>query len=167
MQLKIIVHDYNGDGPWTRVAILKRYSAYAAELGLAPRDLSPAESVEPAQRWVYPVMTKVIEGIEAGDPACVRIGIELIEEDAKMPFGRILKSNTARALRRTSLSDEQRGRIRRRVFAMLRAGKVGHEFREYAKLVRSIGFRAADIGDVSGTSERVVRFRAYFEKVVR
>ena len=40
-------------------------------------------------------MMKVIEGIEAGDLACVRLGIEFIEEDAKFPFGKTLKSNAA------------------------------------------------------------------------
>src|ERR1051326_8102116 len=109
------VIDYNGDGRWTCAAILERYARFAAEARIAPRDLSPTEHTEGTRRWVYPVMEKVIEGIEAGDRACIRLGIEFIEEDAKFPFGRILKSNTARALRRASLSDEQRQRIRRRV----------------------------------------------------
>src|SRR5439155_19574911 len=122
-----------------------RYAAYAAELGIAPRDVAPEEHSERGRHWVYPVMTKVIEGIEAGDPACVRLGIEFIEEDAKFPFGKILKSNTARALRRASLSDEQNQRIRRRVLSMLRAGNVPHEFRAYAKLVKKIGLRASEM----------------------
>jgi len=155
--------DYNGDGRWTRAAILERYARFAAEARIAPRNLSPTEHTEGTRRWVYPVMEKVIEGIEAGDPACVRLGIEFIEEDAKFPFGRILKSNTARALRRASLSDEQRQRIRRRVLGMLRAGNVPHEFREYAKLVKKIGLQSAQLGEVLGTSERVSRFRSYLQ----
>ena len=161
------VIDYNGEGRWSREAILDRYARYAAELGSADRDLSPLEHTEQGRRWVFPVMNEVIAGIEAGDPACVRLGLEFIEEDAKFTFGKILKSNTARALRRAPLTDEQRHRIRRRVFAMLRAGHVPHEFREYAKLVRTIGFAPADIGTVPGTSDRVSRFRAYFEAAAR
>jgi hypothetical protein len=164
---RLDVIDYNGEGSWTREAILARYARYAADMGVIPRDLSPKESTERGRRRVWPVMEKVIEGIEAGDTACVRLGIEFIEEDAKFAFGRILKSNTARALRRAPLTDEQRARIRRRVLGMLRAGKVPHEFREYAKLVKKIGFEATDLGEVPGTSERVSRFRTYLEKAAR
>ena len=161
------VTDYNGEGRWSRAEILARYARYAVDLGIVPRDLSPMEHSERGRHWVYPVMEKVIAGIEAGDPACVRLGIEFIEEDAKFTFGKILKSNTARALRRASLSDEQRGRVRRRVFSMLRAGHLPHEFREYAKLVKKIGFEAADLGDVPGTSPRVSRFRSYLRAAAR
>ncbi len=159
--------DYNGDGPWTREAILASYARYAAEMRVVPRDLSPKEHTERGRRWVHPVMEKVIEGIESGDAACVRLGIEFIEEDAKFPFGKILKSNTARALRRAPLTDEQRVRIRRRVLGMLQAGKVPHEFREYAKLVKKIGFETAELGEVPGTSERVSRFRSYLRQAAR
>ncbi|HZN69341.1 MAG TPA: hypothetical protein VFB66_28965 [Tepidisphaeraceae bacterium] len=155
--------DYNGDGRWSRDAITSRYLAYAAKLGVAPRGLSPEEHSQRGRHWVYPVMDKVIDGIEAGDPACVRLGVEFIEEDAKFPFGKILKSNTARALRRAPLTDEQRHRIRRRVLGMLRAGHVPHEFREYAKLLRTIGFNPSELDDVPGTSPRVTRFRRYLE----
>ena len=161
------VIDYNGQGRWSREAILDRYSRYAAEMGVVPRDLSPMEHTEQGRHWVYPVMHKVIEGIESGDPACVRLGIEFIEEDEKFPFGKILKSNTARALRRAPLSDEQRERIRRRVLGMLRAGHVPHEFREYARLVKTIGFEAVQLGEVPGTSERVSRFRSYLLAAAR
>ncbi len=161
------VIDYNGQDRWSRDAILERYAQFAADAGVAPRNLSPREHTEWGRHWVYPVMEKVIEGIEAGDAACVRLGIEFIEEDAKFPFGKILKSNTARALRRASLSEEQGQRVRGRVLSMLRAGKVPHEFREYAKLVKKIGLHAAELGEVPGTSERVSRFRSYLQAAAR
>lgn len=91
------VVDYNGEGCWSQHEILARYARYAAEMGIVPRDLSPMEHSERGRRWVYPVMQKVIEGIEAGDAACIRLGIEFVEEDSKFAFGKILKSNTARA----------------------------------------------------------------------
>jgi hypothetical protein len=62
---------------------------------------------------------------------------------------------------------EQRQQIRRRVLDMLRTGKVPHEFREYAKLVKKIGLEAAEIGEVPGTSERVSRFRSYLQAAAR
>jgi hypothetical protein len=159
------VHDYNADGRWSAEEIIARYLRLASKMGISPRDLSPLRHSEPDQNWVYPVMDKVIEGIEAGDIACIHIGIEVIEEDSKFPFGKILKSNTARSLRRALLSDEQKQRIRRRVFAMLRAGHVPHEYREYAKLARKIGFDVGEIPDVDLSDPRVARFIAYFEMV--
>lgn len=161
------VIDYNGEGRWTRAAILERYARFAADAGVAPLDLSPMEHAERGRHWVYPVMEKVIGGIEAGDPACIRLGIEFIEEDAKFPFGKILKSNTARALRRAPLTDEQKQRIRRRVLSMLRAGNVPPEFREYAKLVKKIGLRESEMSEVLGTSDRVSRFRSYLQAAAR
>jgi hypothetical protein len=160
------VIDYNCEGCWSRAEILARYARYAAEMGIVARDLSPMEHSEEGRQRVYPVMEKVIEGIKACDPACVRLGIEFIEEDRKFPFGKTLKSNAARALRRASLW-EQKQRIRRRVFGLLRAGHIPHEYREYAKLVRTIGFDASDVPDVDASNPYVARFRAYFEMAAR
>ena len=84
-------------------------------------------------------MDEVISGIEQGDAACRRIGIEFIEENRKFPFGRILKSNTARALRRSDLTADEKERIRQRLVAMLVEGNVPHEYKQYAKLLKKIG----------------------------
>ncbi len=161
------VIDYNGGGRWSRDEIIARYVSHAANVGSDPRDLSPMEHSENGRRWVYPVMEKVIEGIEASDPSCTQIGIEFIEEDAKFPFGKILKSKTARALRRTSLSDKQKRRIRHRVFGMLRAGHIPHEYREDAKLVRKIGFEASEVPEVATVNAYTKRFHEYFLMTVR
>lgn len=157
--------DYNGEGRWTRENILARYAQYAAKMKIELRDLSPRESSDNTGRhWVYPVMDEIIKGINAGDLACIQIGIEFIEEDARFPFGKTLKSNTARALRRATLTGEQQYRIRKRVFAMLRAGHVPHEYGEYAKLVRSIGFEAADFKAIEPASPYAAKFLRYFEQ---
>ena len=157
------VIDYNGEGRWTSGAILSHYEGYAASIGVISRDLSPSVHSERGRYWIYPVMEKVIDGIEAGDLACVQLGTEFIEEDAKFPFGKILKSNVARALRRAALSAEQKERIRGRVLGMLRAGHVPHEFHEYAKLLRKIGFDSKDLPIDFRPNPRVERFRLYFE----
>ncbi len=134
------VHDYNSTDKWSRDAIVARYDQYARELRLRRlTDLSPREHSERGNRWIYPVMDKVIAGIEKGDEACIQIGIEFIEESQGFTFGRILKANTARALRRASLSSKQQGRIRKRVATMLIEGYVPREFKEYAKLLRKVG----------------------------
>jgi len=133
------VREYNGEGKWSKDEIIRRYNQYCLELNIEPADLSPVEYTAGEVKWVYPVMKEVIAGIERGDAACRRIGIEFIEEDRKFPFGKILKSNTARALRRSELTAEEQERIRRRLVAMLIGGNVPHEYKQYAKLLKKIG----------------------------
>jgi hypothetical protein len=136
----VTVIDYNGTGFWSVEQVLTRYLDYVKKYKIhEPRDLSPLLHSNGDKRWIYPVMDRVIEGIEAGDLACAEIGIEFIEEDQSFSFGVILKSNTARALRRISLTEDQKERIRKRVIAMLIAGYLPREYREYAKLARKIG----------------------------
>jgi hypothetical protein len=148
------IYDYNGTGRWSLEAILGRYKEHVRRYRVpAPLDLTPFEHTDAGGRRIYPVMFKVIEGIQAGDAACIELGVELIESDQRMPFGMILKSNAARALRRTRLTREQEGRVRERVFGMLLAGHVPREYREYAKLLRKIGAGAS----WSGVAERVDR----------
>lgn len=159
----MVVFDYNNrEGFWSLTAILARYAKYAAEMKITPRDISPREHSDGDRKWIYPVMDEVIEGIKAGDPACARIGVEFIEEDAKFPFGRILKSGTARALRRATLSDDEKQRIRRKVFDLLRRGIIPREFRDFAKLVRKIGFDVSEVPKVPESNRYAVQFRAYF-----
>jgi hypothetical protein len=165
--LSMDIVDYNGEGRWSRAGILARYERFATEWRITRRDQSPMEHSDGNRRRVYPVMDKVIEGIEGGDAVCIQIGIEFIEENAKFPFGKILKANTARALRRAELSDDQKQRIRRRVFGLLRDGHVPHEFREYAKLVRKIGFDASEIPPRIPDNPYVERFRSYFNAAAR
>ena len=89
-------------------------------------------------------MYKVIKKIEQGDRACKIIGVELIKENNTMPFGRILKSNTARALRRTNLDCNLQKRLKNRIVTMLIEGKVPREYKEYAKLLRKVGIDKYD-----------------------
>ena len=85
-------------------------------------------------------MDQVITGIRSGDAACMVIGVELLEEDRKFPFGAKLKARTARAVRQAETSPSLAERLRRRIVSMLLEGNVPREYREYAKLLRKIGF---------------------------
>lgn len=151
------VIDYNGTGLWSPDAVLQRYKLYARRNNVvSPRQLDPLVHEAEGQHWIYPVIEHVIRGIEEGDPACAEIGVEFIEESASFSFGRILKANVARALRRAPLTVEQQERIRKRVVEMLCTGYLPREFRQYAKLARKIGLgdwlsrveREADLNNV-------------------
>jgi len=137
----VLVRDYNGEGDWSVTAVQARYRRYCAALGLdTPCALQPLTHSDARGTWISPIMHPVIEGIATGDPACAMIGVEFIEQDQSFPFGLILKSRTARALRRADLPETLKTRIRRRVAAMLATGYTPREFKEYARLLRKIGF---------------------------
>jgi hypothetical protein len=134
------IKDYNGVGRWSVAAVQQRYREYSRALGVAKSQVpTPQEQDEGEFHWIFPIMFSVIEGIKRGDAACTEIGVELIEEPEFFVFGRILKSNTARALRGAKLTATQIERLRRRMVSMLLSADVPHEFHEYAKLLRHIG----------------------------
>lgn len=137
------IRDYNGTGEWSVESILERYRDYCRQLGTVPDEtLAPKRSTQADVTWIYPVMDEIVAGIERGDKSCIMIGIEFVEQDQKCAFGRRLKSNTARALRRAELSLDQMERLRARVVGMLLTGHIPHEFTEYYKLLRRIGVGA-------------------------
>ncbi len=159
------VIDYNGEGEWASEAILQRYARHSKHLQIDTHmDLTPRTIIQGDKTWIYPVMERVIEGIETGDIACQWIGIEFIEQDQKFPFGKILKSNAARALRRALLTDQQQERIRTRLVSMILAENVPHEFKEYAKLLKKIGL-GRDLEDLEAKVNRsnpyVMRYYHY------
>ena len=135
------VHDYNGTARWSAKAVIERYRDYCRSLGIpVSADLVPQTSTEGDVTRIYPIMDEIIVGVERGDKACIAIALEFIEEeDHRFSFGRTLKSNAARALRRAELSKEQAERIRQRIVHMMLLGSVPREFREYAKLLRHVG----------------------------
>ena len=132
--------DYNGTGKWSASQILDRYARYAALHGLDGNALQQAEAhAEGDKRWLFPLMLRVIPLAEKGDPAALELALEMIEEDDFFCLGMVTKSNCARALRRAELTPAQQDRVRRRIVAMLLAGWVPQEFREYKRLLRKVG----------------------------
>ncbi len=134
------LHDYNGVLRWSVAAIQGRCVQYCRQFNVDESDIPrPREHTEGKGHWIYPIMESVVAGIENRDRACIELGVEFIEEEEHFVFGRILKSNTARALRRAQLSPVQTGRLRERIVKMLLSGDVPHEYQQYAKLLRHMG----------------------------
>jgi len=162
--------DYNGPGDWSLDGIRRRYRKHAS-LGVSVvSELIPEERSEGGVHWIFPVMAAVIDGIERHDAACIELGVEFIESGHKQPFGRILHSNTARALRRVPLTPNQTVRLRARVLDMLVQGQVPHEFKPYAKLLRRISIGDAWV-DVRSRLDRanpyVMKYLPYFDACAR
>lgn len=162
--------DYNGVGIWSAEGIQKRYRKYADLTDINPVQLVPERHTEGGRTWVYPLMSQVIGLIEAGDKAAIEIGIEFIQEDDFFVFGKILKSDTARALRRAALTEEQQTRIRERLVGMLLAGQVPHEWHEYKRLLRRVGvdplWPVLEKG-VDRENKYVMRYYDYLDRFAR
>lgn len=162
--------DYNGVGIWSAEAIQKRYRTYADALRATPSRLEPRRHTENGRTWVYPFMEQIINLIEAGDEAAIEIGIEFIQEDDYFVFGAILKSNTARALRRASLTPQQQTRIRDRLVGMMVSGQVPREWREYKRLLRHVGLSSlwpALENGIDRENKYVMRYYNYLDRYAR
>jgi hypothetical protein len=163
------IRDYNGKGSWSVEAVQTRYLEHCSRLGIeTPRELQPRIYKQPETTWIYPIMEAVIGGIKAGDPACAVLGVEFIEQDSRFPFGRTLKSNAARALKSADLPQALRTRIRRRVAAMLAAGNTPREFKEYARLLRKVGFEELwprMAASAPAGNKYAMRYFAYFRAI--
>jgi hypothetical protein len=157
-----------GTDRWSRTAIKERYRQYARQQGLeATRFDNEQDLASDGPNRMYPVMETVIAGIEQADPACIEIGIEYIEDGPHLPFGKILKSNAARALRQAALSEEQIERLRKRILGLLIAGEVPHEYKQYARLIRKIGIGTwwpAIEAQAPRDNPYVMRFYQYFKE---
>ena len=162
------IRDYNGTGRWSLQSIQQRYANYARQLKVAaPLDLVAMTHEEHEIKWIYPVMFQVVQGIEQGDTACIEIGVECLEENQWLAFGRTIKANTARALRRSALTQSQAERLRKQIVSMLIEEHIPRHFRDYAKLLRKIG-----LGDhwpviearANRANPRVFRFYRYLQQ---
>jgi len=162
--------DYNGVGIWSAESIQKRYREYAGAIGVDPFPLAARRHIEGGKTWVYPLMEEIIKLIEAGDKAAIEIGIEFIQEDDFFVFGKILKSNTARALRRASLTPKQQAQIRERLVGMLLSGQVPHEWHEYKRLLRHVGLGSiwpVLENGVDRDNKYVMRYYDYLDRYAR
>ena len=165
------VRDYNGPGEWSADAIRKRYHEYCRRFKQTEATtLAAREHRKGDILWRYPVMDAVVDGIKAGDRACVELGVEFVESGHKQPFGRILHANVARALKRSALNRDQVGRLRRRILHMLVVGQVPHEYRAFANLLRHIGLGPSWPEQrrlVDESNKYVMRYVRYFEALDR
>ena len=133
-------HDYNGPGEWSADQVVHRYQCICRALGKDPRAIKPGIHKEKGVTRIFPVMDSVIEAANDGDLSALELCLQLIEVDNSMPFGMILKSRAARALKRNAavLTRSQRSRIENRVSDMIARDYRPREFQEYVKLERRL-----------------------------
>jgi len=158
-------------GHWSADSIRERYRRHqlrrksrGAAVDVQELGAEASDSDRPEMQTSR-LLDKVIGGVRAGDPSCVAIAIELVEEDGGFFFGAMLKADAARALRQVpNLTDQQVERLRARIVGMYARGEVPREFREYAKLLRKLGVGPhwATIVNTEPKNHYAERARSYF-----
>lgn len=78
--------------------------------------------------------------IKAGDEAAVELAIDFLKEDPPMPFGRTIKSQISRSLKRvaTELTESQVAFLRSHAERLLQLPHPPREADEFVKLLRKV-----------------------------
>lgn len=116
--------------------------------------------------WVSQLFDRVRAAIAAGDQTAVALACDLIASDTMtLSFGKIIKSNLARELRRTSgaLSASQRVQLIDALVKLLGLPFSPRELEDYAKLVRKLprDEYLSKVSSVETQNEKAARVRSY------
>jgi hypothetical protein len=156
--------DLNGDDEWSLEAVRRRYLEYSRCLGASNQLELAAETLERGSSdWTMPILKQVLDGVAAGDAACVQIAVDLVCSDARLPFGKVFKDRASDTLRRSELSSLQSGRLRTHAIERLRSGFVPPEFKRFARLIRQIGLadHRQALEELVPTGPRIAWYRSY------
>ena len=91
-------------------------------------------------------VSKVAQAIKQGDRSAVFLGYSLLMEDPHLPFGKILKSNLARALKRhiELLTEQEKISLAGKTATLLSLQFCPREVEDYCRLVKKMGHPIAD-----------------------
>jgi hypothetical protein len=118
--------------------------------------LPPFSITHPGIRLVR-AADNIVAAIKNGDADSIDIACLLIVKDPNLPFGKLIKSNMARAMRRhvDKMSASQRSAIVRKTAELLRMEFCPREAEDYCKLVRKFGVEAIKtIGQIHPSNEK-------------
>ena len=104
------------------------------------RHYFPANSVDHPGIWMSHVFDQVRFAIVRGDRLAMSIACDLIDKDPHMPFGKLIKSGLARALKQNAaaLSPAERLRLVHTTLRLLALPYAPRELEDYAKLLRKL-----------------------------
>lgn len=88
--------------------------------------------------WVGDVFDVLKSAVASGDTRAISLACELIEKDPKLPFGKLVKSNLARALRKQNnkLTESERHQVLGATGRLLNMEYAPRELEDYCKLVK-------------------------------
>jgi len=92
-------------------------------------------------------VTQVAQAIRHGDPCAAIIGYKLIMADPHLPFGKLMKSDLARAfkLQVELLTEQEKLTLAGKTAELLSLEYCPREVEDYCKLVKKMGAQVEDI----------------------
>ena len=120
--------------------------------------------------WAGEVFDVLKSAVASGAPQAISLACELIEKDPKLPFGKLVKSNLARALRKhnNKLTEPERRQVLGVTGRLLNQEYAPRELEDYCKLVKK--FPQLEIADLLQTitpkNPKSERLRAYLGEAI-
>ena len=107
-------------------------------LGPRLRAYFPASTMEHPGIWLSQTFTGLAKAIDSGDAVAMSLACELIHADPMLPFGKLIKSDLARALRKraSKLLPAERALIVAATLKLLKQDFAPRELEDYCKLLR-------------------------------
>lgn len=98
----------------------------------------PASKHEHPGVWVLELFRCIATAIKAGDTVAVSMACALIEDDRQLPFGKLIKSGLARALRQRHelLTASERAQVLGATVTLLNLRYAPRELEDYCRLLR-------------------------------
>jgi hypothetical protein len=153
--------DYNSEGKWSVTAVESRYTRLRTKLGnVTDFELKPrAYTNSRGMTWLYNIMESAVEGVRRGDPACIELSVEYIEDNVMGSYTGYIRERLARSLRHAELSNSQRTRLINVFLSQLARGYLHQEFREYSRLFKSLGIddHRSNIGHALTSEQAYIR----------
>jgi hypothetical protein len=109
-------------------------------LGPRLRAYFPEEAHENPAVWLSQTFGQVLKAIVAGDTAAVSLACDLIEKDPMLPFGKLIKSDLARALKKQVelLVASERAQVLGATVKLLNQEYAPRELEDYCKLAKKL-----------------------------
>jgi hypothetical protein len=109
-------------------------------LGLRLRTYFPQDGHENPAVWLSQTFDQVRRAIVVGDTEAVSLACDLIEKDPMLPFGKLIKSDLARALKKQVglLVASERAQVLGATIKLLNQEYAPRELEDYCKLAKKL-----------------------------
>ena len=107
-------------------------------LGPRLRGYLPSDGHENPAIWVSQTFGIMKSAVASGDTQAISLACELIEQDPKLPFGKLVKSDLARALKKqiVKVIASERRQVLTATAKLLNQEYAPRELEDYCKLVK-------------------------------
>ncbi len=135
--------------------------------GQEVRRYYPPKHIEHGALRISAIFEELRTAIKSRDPVAVEVGCRIILADPRLPFGKLIKSGVARALRQNydMVNHENRQAIASKTLQLLGLPFAPRELEDYCKLVKK--FKSSEwrplLGPVEVKNEKAQHLLSYLQ----